>query len=211
MQKPSEPKIRKLPLPLEIRLGTDTVVSDGLFSLTSKEASQIRIMSVDQDGYASCEISPPVDTELKNMTKLLDECSDAFLIGTSSPKTLGRGKDFGQYRYYKLSDGSFVARISGKRNRKFQLGKMTDRGSPIWAIGRTILASFKSAEFSKKELTPLLSKKLQYGQILKATLDIMRLQGYLGHSENVQRGRIKETFKATDKLAQAVVPIPEQT
>jgi hypothetical protein len=38
----------------------------------------------------------------------------------------------------------------------------------------------------------------------------MRIEGYLERKEKPQRGRIKETFKATDKLTQTVLPMPEQ-
>jgi len=208
VQKSSETKIRKLPLPLEIKVGNDTVITDGLFSLTSKEASQIKITSVDEDGYVTCEIFPP-QHQRPTSKSLTDIFSDA-LIGTESSKTCGRGENFGQYKYYRRPDGSFYAIVSGVRPRKLQLGKPTDRHSSISIVARTIKHSFNTNEFSKKQLLPLLSKKLGHGQMLKSVLDVMKIEGYLEKRETKTRGRLKELFRATEKLSQIVIAIPEQ-
>jgi len=209
MQKLGETKVRKLPLPLEIKVGDDTMVTDGLFNLTSKEASKIRIISVDQDGYVTCEITP--SQQIRSAPRSLTEIFSAdTLIGTEMSKMRGRGKDFGQYKYFRRPNGSFYAEISGARTRRLQLGSLNDKRSPIARVARTIVPAFNSNEFSKKQLVPLLAKNLSYGQILKSILDILKIEGYLEKREIKPRGRLKELFKATNKLKIEMVAIPEQ-
>jgi len=209
MQKSLDIKIRKLPLPLEIKLGNDTIVTDGLFSLTSREASEIRIRSIDEDGYITCEIFPP----LKERTISLRANVDIDMaIGVETSKSRGRAKDYGQYKYYRRPDGSFYVIVFGKRVRKLQLGKPLDRDSPISKVAKIIIQKFNTTEFSKKQLTQELPKNLGYGQILKAVLDIMKIDGYLEKREALKgkRGRLRELFKATEKLKQMIITSPEQ-
>jgi len=208
----SETKVRKLPLPLEIKVGDDTVVTDGLFSLTSKEASQIKIISIDEDGYVTCEIFPPLYQTRSKSPSLLELYGTDTLIGKESSKTRGRGKDFGQYKYYRRSDGSLYATVSGSRPHKFEIGKPTERNSPIWKVIQTIKHGFNTNEFSKKQLIPLLAKNLSYSQILKAILDVMKIEGYLQRREvKPERGRFQELFKATPKLSEFIIASSEQT
>ena len=196
-----EPIIRKLPLPLQIKLGTDAIVTDGFFTLTSKEAVSINIMSIEQDGYATCEIIPPIEEKRISLKEFFDIDS---VIGAETSRTRGRGKDFGQYRYYKRPDGGLYAVVSGKRTRKYQLGKLEDQNSPISVVGKAIVRNFNTSEFSKKHLAPLIPKNLRYGQKLKAILDAMTLEGYLEKTEKRPRGRLRELFKATSTLQIAV-------
>ena len=51
MQKNLEPIKRKMPMPIEFELAEDASISDGLVTLTHKDASRIRILGVDNDKY----------------------------------------------------------------------------------------------------------------------------------------------------------------
>jgi hypothetical protein len=210
VQKSSETKIRKLPLPLNIKIGNDTIVTDGLFSLTSKEASEIRITSIDEDGYITCEIFPPLK---KSTINLKADVDTDMVIGAEISKSRGRAKDYGQYKYYQRPDGGFYAIVFGKRVRRLQLGKPLDRDSPISIVAKIIIQKFNTTEFSKKQLTQELPKNLRYGQILKAVLDVMKINGYLEKREapKGKQGRLRELFKATEKLKQIIITSPEQT
>jgi hypothetical protein len=83
----------------------------------------------------------------------------------------------------------------------------------MFQFAGTIVQHFGTKEFSKHDLTPLLPQTLRFGQTIKSVLDIMTIEKYLerrqGKSDG-KPGRIREWFKTTDKLAQSVVPIPEQ-
>jgi len=200
--------IRKLALPLEIKFGDDTIISDGFFVLTSKEVRRLNITSIGEDGYVTCEIFPSKKEEVLSLKSFIREDN---LIGTEISKTRGSGADFGQYRYYARPDGHLYAVISGKRIRRIQLGKLTDRDSPISIAVRTILRSFNSDEFTKKALASKLPKRLSHGQILKAILDVLTIEGYLQKREIQFRGRLQETFKSTDKLVKVAFTSPEQS
>jgi hypothetical protein len=216
MQKSSETKIRKLPLPLQVKLGTDGTLTDGLFTLTEKEASKISIISVDGDGYVSLEIHPPTQ-ELKTKTRQNDLkvfFGHGTKIGLEASRSRGQGKDFGQYVYYRSPDSSYVAEIRGTaRDRTFHLGNLKDHSSIIFQFAATIVHTFGTMEFSKHDLTPLLPRTLRYGQTMKSVLDIMVIEQYLERREGKsdgKPGRIREWFKGTGKLSQLVVTIPVQ-
>lgn len=194
--------IRKLPLPLQVKLGNDTIITDGFFFLTNKEAREIKITSVSADGYAIIEISPsPKRNSTLDTSVIIGQ--DTFL-GAVTSKSRGSGTDFGQYKYYRRLDGSLYAVTSGKRMRKIQLGKPTGRNGRISTVARVIDRAFHRGEFTKKQMIPLLSKHLSHGQMLKAILDVMHLEGYLEKREVPIRGRLRELFKATDKLRSLV-------
>jgi hypothetical protein len=215
MQKSNGTKIRKLPLPLQFKLGVDGSLTDGLFILTGKEASKISIISVDGDGYVSLEIHPPTqESEIRTrQNNLKIFFGHGTKIGLETSKSRGQGKDFGQYTYYRSPDCNYVAEVTGGRNRTFHLGNLKDRSSIMFQFAGTIVQHFGTKEFSKHDLTPLLPQTLRFGQTIKSVLDIMTIEKYLerrqGKSDG-KPGRIREWFKTTDKLAQSVVPIPEQ-
>jgi hypothetical protein len=214
MQKSSESKIRKLPLPLQFKLGADGSLSDGLFTLTGKEASKITIKSVDGDGFVCLEIHPPTKEPKSSARNLSSTVVLRTKIGVETSKSRGQSKDFGQYTYYRLPDGSLIAEVTGEvRNRTFHLGNFKDHSSIIFQFAVTIVHSFGTKEFSKHDLTPLLPQTLRFGQTMKSVLDIMTIEKYLERREGKsdgKPGRVREWFKATDKLTQFVVAIPEQ-
>ena len=92
LQKPSETKIRKLPLPLRFRLGANGLISDGLFTLTDKDASEVSIISVDNDGFASIQIHPPIREPKSEATRLSDVFGLGTKIGLETSKSRGQGK-----------------------------------------------------------------------------------------------------------------------
>lgn len=214
MLKPSETKIRKLPLPLQFKLGTDGSLSDGLFTLTGKEANKINIVSIDNDGFVSLEIHPPTKEPKPSTMNSSTTIVLRTKIGAETSKSRGRSKDFGQYTYYRLADGNFIAeKIGGTRNRTFHLGNIKDHSSIMFQFAVAIIHNFGIKEFSKHDLTPLLPETLQFGQTVKSVLDVMRIEKYLERREGKRDGkpgRTREWFKATDKLAQFTVAIPEQ-
>lgn len=207
-QKTAEKIIRKLPLPLQITVGDATVISDGFFALTSKEASSVNIVSIGQDGYATCEIIPPTKKKVVSPEEFF---GGDTLIGVEPSRTRGRGKDFGQYKYYKRPDGSLYSVASGKRTRKYELGKLEDQNSPISIAAKAIVRSFKTTEFSKKDISPLIPKNLRYGQKLKSLLDAMTLEGYLEKKAIKPKGRFRELFKATSTLQTEVFALAHKS
>jgi len=206
MQKSNGIKVRKLPLPLEISFSNSPTMTDGLFSLSSKEASSIKITDIDKDGYATVEIYPP---RKEIQTHLPDTYPDT-LLGTNISKSKGKGKDYGQYRYFRRSNSSIYLVIEGgKRARKLELGNPVDRNSHIATVARAIKLNFGMNEFSKQQLIQFIPKSLSYAQMLKGTLDAMNFAGYVQKTQGTIRGRIKETFKATEKINEIIVT-PEQ-
>lgn len=203
--------VRKLPLPLEIRFGSDATLFDGFFSVTGKDAGIVKIVSVDSDEtgtYATCEIYPPKND--KTPSKRLTDFSNDTLIGTDLSKSRGLGEKFGCYKYFKRLDGSLYAAVeSSGGTRRLQLGNPQNLNSPIAIMMRIIKTNFYPGEFSKKQLAPLVPKQLSYGQIMKATLDAMCFEGYLQKTQVRVRGRFRETFKATEKMKPFPVT-PEQ-
>lgn len=205
--------VRKLPLPLEIKFSSEATLTDGLFSLSSKEASKIRIIDIDSnDKYATIEIYPP--NKDKTQERRLDIFVSDTLIGTERSKSRGLGRELGQYKYYRKTDGTYYAVIEANsgRTRKIQVGSFTNRTSPISIMGITIKQNFNSNDFSKSELMKKVPRTLAYGQTMKATLDIMFLEGYLVKKQTVEkpeRGRPREIFRATEKLSNILVT-PEQ-
>lgn len=212
MQKNNVVKIRKLPLPLDIRLGNEPMITDGLFSLTGKDASSIKILSVDTEGYATCEIYPPKPQSKDERPNLRDFLGLGTIIGVSASKSRGQSKEYGKYTYYKTPDGTYAAETAGARKRTFNLGKITDMESTMGIYGRTIIRSFGKTEFPKKDLMQKLSRTLSYGQTVKSVLDIMTKEGYLERREATKEGkvgRLREWYKATDKLTKTIVVSPE--
>lgn len=207
--------VRKLALPLEVRIGDDTVVSDGFFSLTSKETGKIRIVAVDADGYVTCEISPRLKERVPSVRAFF---SEGDLIGIETSTTRGSGEDFGQYRYFRRPDGFYYAIVSGKsRSRRISMGKLSDGNSRISIFAQTILRNLNGMEFTKKDVLMHahgetgIPKRLTHGQPLKALLDTLTIEGYLEKREKKERGRIREYFKATQKMYNVVARSnPEQ-
>jgi hypothetical protein len=207
MQKTSEIIIRKLALPLQIKIGEEPMISDGFFKLTSKDVSQLNVLAIDGDGYAKCEIIPPSRDKTPSAIHIvLDQ--DTFL-GTTASKTRGSGKSFGQYRFYKHRDGSYYALTSN--NRRIHVGKATDHNGSISIAARIIISNFNSNEFTKEQLIHLLPKNLSHGQMLKALLDVMHIEGFLEKREPTIKGRLRELFRDTDKLKTIITASPEQT
>jgi hypothetical protein len=213
MQKVVTAKVRKLPLPLEIRLSPESSVFDGLFTLTSKDAGTIKIVAVDKDDFATyltCEIYPP-KTDKTQSRKLTDIFTSDTPIGSELSRSRGLGKELGQYKYYKRNDGNLYVIIESTdgRARRLQIGNPMDRNSSIAIIARAILQSFSTEEFTKAKLMRVIPKQLAYGQILKATLDAMNIEGYIEKTNSPVRGRLRENFRATAKLSSFIVT-PEQ-
>jgi hypothetical protein len=201
LAKAKERVTRKLPLPLQVKLGDDTVVTDGFFFLTKREAEQINIIAIGQDGYATIEILPSSQNTAPDIAVSIGK--DTFL-GTMASKSRGLGKEFGQYKYFKRVDGSLYALTSGKRSRKIELGNPTDIHSKIFIIASAIGSKFGVSEFTKKDLIRVLPSHLSYGQILKAILDAMTIEGYVEKREKKIGGRLREMFKVTPKLRHLV-------
>jgi hypothetical protein len=166
----------------------------------------VNVVSVDNDGFASIEIHPPIRETESSRTGLKDLFGLGTQIGAETSKSRGQAKDFGQYRYFRTVGENYAAEVSGtSRKRIFILGRITEKGAIISSYASIIVHSFGTREFSKKELIGLLPKNLSFGQIMKAVLDILRIEGYLERREGKKdgkRGRIREWFKATEKLMQ---------
>lgn len=198
--------IRKLALPLEFKLGNNSIASDGFFTLSHKDTSKIIIKSQDSDGYLVCELFEPEQIEATPVSSMKVEPT---LIATKTGKHRGRGKEIGQYKYFEMSNGSFIAEILGKRKRRIHLGKMSDHSSPISKIACAIASHFQNEkEFDRKELIRFLEKKFTYGQVLKSVLDILTMKLYVEKRETQKLGRPYERYKATSKLYEyAIRPI----
>jgi hypothetical protein len=195
--------VRKLALPLEIQMGDDTVVSDGFFSLTSRESSKLHVKSIDSDGYVTCEITPPSKLRVQTITEFVDR--EAELIGTELSKSRGSGEELGHYKYYKRPDGFYYAIVESKnRERKIHLGKLANRKSSISIFARTVTRLLNGKEFTKKDIANHIKdgmpKRLTHGQILKSMLFILTREGYLQKREAHEHKRPREYYKTTAKM-----------
>jgi hypothetical protein len=213
MQKHNEPMIRKMPLPIDIEVVDGTSVSDGIVTLTHKETSHIRLLSLDKDNYLVYEITPPKKLSTKPSKIFFGEDQ---LIDTTTTVTSLTGKPTGQYKYYRRANGSYYALITGEKTgqHKIELGKFTERDSPISTIAKAIAYNFSSRKFSRKDLIPLIPTPLRFGQKLKSLLDTLHYEGYLTKEmAQTAKKKAKELYSATEKLKQVVPssPSPEQT
>lgn len=213
-QKPNESLVRKLPLPLDIEVGEGTIISDGWMTLTSKELSHIRLISVDADGFLRYEVTLP----RKSLTEpLSDYIGEDQLIGRETTMVTVHGQIAGQYRYFKRADCSYYAVISGttgQKPHKVEVGKLIDRESPISTVARAIAYKFDTKKFSRNDLKPLIPKYLTYAQKLKSLLDILHYDGFLKKEiDPTSKNKAKELFTATENLKKIIIPSPnpEQT
>jgi hypothetical protein len=196
-----------MPLPIDIEVGEGTTISDGWLVLTNKDASRIRILSVDEDGFLKYEISPP-----KTVIKMLKDYVgiDHFITAETTLKA-SDGRPLSQYKYFRRSDGSYYAHIEGEgvRPHKIELGRLADRESPISVVSRVIAYKFDTKEFSRKELKSVLPKHLVYGQKIKSLLAILHYEGFLVKEiDQSSRNKAKELYTATDNLKKVIIPSP---
>lgn len=193
-------KVRKLALPLTFNLGHDGMASDGFFELDSTLVSKVVIKSIDGEGYATCELFQAVPKEMVKTTNISKVIGTPTLIGKEFSKSLGSGKERGQYKYFELPDGFIYAEILGKRKRGVRLGSLNDPASKISMIKQTIAQHFPiGKEFDKKQLCKFLPKRLTAGQVLKSGLDVLKIKGYLDMRETKRRGRTHELYIPTSK------------
>lgn len=215
MQKPNDHLIRKMPLPIDIDFTEGTSLSDGWHTVTHKEASHIRIISVDSDNFVTYEVSPPRKTITKS---LKDYVGEDELIHQETTIATANGKSVGEYRYFRRPNGDYYARITGKAREphNIQLGNLTDRDSSISIVARSIAYKFDTSvatggykKFSRNDLKPLVPRPLMHGQKIKAILDILHHEGFLVKEiDQTSRNKTKELYSATDKLRKVIIPSP---
>lgn len=213
MQKHNESIIRKMPLPVDIDVVEGTLFSDGVVTLTQKETSHIKILSVDSDNYIVYEITPPKKVATRSLKEFFDE---DHLIETVTTMKTASGEPLGQYKYYKRPNGSYYVLITGEKTspHRIMLGKLSERDSPIASIAKVVAYSFGTKKFSRNDLKPLIRPSLRTGQKLKSLLDTLYYEGYLTRElVPSARKKPKEIYSATDKLKQVAIPSPspEQT
>lgn len=197
-----------MPLPIDIEVEEGTTIDDGWQTLTHKDASHIRFLSVDPDGFLVYEITPPK----KVITKPLKEYfGEEQLIASEATIVDKDGQPVCQYKYFRRGDGSYYACIVGQETEphKIELGKLTDRESPIFTIAKTIAYRFDTKKFSRKDLKPFLPKILTYFQKFKSLLDVLHHEGFLVKEiDQTSRNKAKELYNATDKLKKFILPSP---
>jgi hypothetical protein len=199
-----------MPLPIDVELGDGSSITDGWHTITSKEASHIKITSMDTDGFLTYEISPP--RKIITTVKSLVVFTEAQLVGTERTITTPNGKSVGEYRYFKRPDGSYYASITGEASNAphgIELGSFSERDSPISTIARTIAYKFDTRKFSRTDLRPLIPKHFGYSQKLKSILDVLHKEGFLTKEMDTHsRNKAKEIFAATEKLKKVAIPSP---
>jgi hypothetical protein len=207
--------VRKLKLPLEIQMGDDTVVGDGFFSLTYREASRVHIKSFDSEGYATCEIVPPPKVQRQSLAVLFG--GNVEHLGTESSLSRGSGEKLGQYNYYKRPNGFYYAMVEGKNGeRKINLGRLANRKSRISIFARIVARLLNGNEFTKKDIHLQIKngmpKRLTHGQLLKSMLFVLTKEGYLEKRiANDEHKRPREYYKTTAKLLNQIeIVSPEQ-
>ena len=208
MQKSIDPIKRKMPMPIEFELEEGASISDGIITLTHKDASRIRILDVDSDKYLIFEIIPPKKTTTKPLKDYFGE--DQLLKAVTTTTSL-TGEAEGQYRYYKRGDCSYYALIIGKKtgSHRIVLGKLSDRNSPIYLIAKVIAYNLGSKKFTRKDLKMLIPRSMQNGQRLKSLLDTLHYEGYLAKEmAKTATQKEKEVYSATDKMKEIIIPSP---
>jgi len=207
--------VRKLALPLEIQMGDDTVISDGFFSLTSKEAYRINVKKIDSDGYATCEIVSPPKLRMQSLSVIFG--GDVEHLGTESSLSRGSGEKLGQYNYYKRPNEFYYAMVEGKNGeRKINLGRLANRKSRISIFARTVARLLNGNEFTRKDIILQIRngmpRQLTHGQILKSMLFVLTKEGYLERrTANDEHKRPREYYKTTAKLLNQIKMFsPEQ-
>lgn len=204
-----------MPFPIDIDVVDGTAISDGVQTLTHGEASHIKLLRVDQDGFLIYEVTPPKKASSKISLKdyFVEEQQ---LIHTESTGLNPKGEPLGTYKYYRRSDGSYYASITGKKTppHGIELGKLTERDAPLGIAVRTIAYQFGTEKFSRQTLKDKIPQSL-YAQKLKSILDVLHKEGCLIKEVDLTstQGKPKELYTATEKLRKIVLPSPnpEQT
>jgi hypothetical protein len=104
-----------------------------------------------------------------------------------------------EYHYYKDETGAYLVGVwRGYKAKKFHLGSLKDVNS----ILRRTLEGLppKGEQFYKRELYHMktLPRKLKHGQILKAVLDVLEMEGYIKIVKVINN--TKEVYERTEKV-----------
>ena len=202
-----------MPFPIDIDVLEGTAISDGVQTLTHKEVSHVKLLRVDAEGFLVYEVTPP--KKISSKTSLKDYLVEDQLIDTEKTGLTPQGEPLGEYKYFKRSDGSYHSIVTGKKTgiHGIELGKLTDKDSPLGTVIRLVAYNFGTTKFSRKELSKVIPKKLTYAQKFKSILGILHKEGYLVKEVDTTKAKAKETYTATEKLQKFVLPspVPEQT
>jgi hypothetical protein len=202
----------KLAAPLHVEVGKCEIVIKDKFDNTNKIpidlGTSFSISNADDDGYVRFDIS---FLESKKPKQTILPQTEAHLNGfnlfhTNLSHSFGYGGKRSLFEYYRReSDLSYYALIKkeGRKDRKVQLGSMTDPNSRISQVASVIHKQFlKATLFDKFDLMQHLPSTLKGARILKGTLDVLTKEGYLenGTVRSGKRNRDKEVFNKTEKL-----------
>ena len=198
------------PLKFEITSSEITIVDrfENINSIPLNPSVMFKISNPDDDGYVLFDISYLEHKQAKQtfLSQTEAHVNGYTLFHTNLSNSFGYGGKRSVFEYYKReTDLSYYALIKkeGKRDRKLQLGSLTEEDSRIFQVACIIHKKFlKDKTFDKYELTQYLPPPLNGARIVKGTLDILAKEGYL-KSDTVKSGkknRDKETFSKTEKL-----------
>jgi len=205
-------RVHRLVLPLIVkRNGTSLIISDGVFGheYDFKEFGQLKVTSVDPQGFVTFEIALPQQQTLYETTipiigKIRSTETGFVLIGSGTAKSSsGASTHRGTYEYFKRPTDEYYYTIHklGSKTKKIHLGSLQEPSSHIRQIVHTIQSFSEDALIDRKKLTEKLSiPVLRHGQKLKSVLDILVIEGYLEKREVQRRGRIHEEYKQTPKI-----------
>jgi hypothetical protein len=202
----------KLAAPLQFEISNSELIIKDKFANTNiiliDPSLLFSISNPDDDGYVRFDIS---FLESRKPRQTILPQSEAHVNGftlfhTNLSHSFGYGGKRSLFDYYKRdSDLSYYVLIKkeGKKDRKLQLGSLSEPNSRIFQVACIIHKRFlRDKAFDKHELTQYLPPPLNGARIIKGTLDILAKEGYL-KSDTVKSGkknRDKEIFSKTEKL-----------
>ena len=202
----------KLATPLRFEITKDEIlITDKFINVNAIKldlGALFDISNPDADGYVLFSILYPEATKPKQelLPQTEAHVNGFALFHTNLSNSFGYGGKKSLFEYYKReSDLSYyvLIRKEGKKDRKLQLGSLTNPNSRIFQVACIINNHFlKDKDFDKYELTQYLPPPLNGARIIKSTLDILTKEHFL-KSDTVKSGkknRDKEVFSKTEKL-----------
>jgi len=215
-------RVHRLALPLIVkRKGSSIIISDGVFGheYDFKDFGQLKVTSVDQDGFVTFELAVPQQEPAYQTTipislsglhssvkivKARPTEAGFVLVGSGTAKSAsGSSTSRGTYDYYKRpTDESYYTMYRlGSKTKRIRLGSLQDASSHIRQIFRAIRSLPEDRLFDRKMLIQMLPfPALKHGQKLKSVLDILVIEGYLERREAQRYGKIHEEYKKTPKI-----------
>lgn len=203
----------KLATPLQFAIRNSEIIIKDKFENTNTiliDTSVVfNVSNPDNEGYVLFNVSylePKKPRQITIFAQTEAHMNGYIRFHTNLSNSFGFGGQKSLFEYYKRdSDLSYYALIKteGKKDRKIQLGSLSEPSSRIFQVACIINERFLRGKiFDKHDLAQYLPRPLNGARIIKGSLDILAKEGYLTSdtAKSGKRNRNKEIFIKTEKL-----------